>query len=105
MASVHKSVLVPYSVITVSVVYALPDAATEIVVDVPPQSTVGDALDRSRIAARHPEFDFAACAVGIFGRNVDRDHVLVQGDRIEVYRPLLADPKESRRKRARPPRG
>lgn len=91
--------------ITVSVVYALPDTATEIEVRLPPQSTVADALERSRIAARHPEVDFATCAVGIFGKRVARDSALTHGDRIELYRGLLADPKESRRKRARRPRG
>jgi putative ubiquitin-RnfH superfamily antitoxin RatB of RatAB toxin-antitoxin module len=91
--------------ITISVVYALPEAATEIEVMLPPGSTVGEALECSRIAARHPEVDFATCAVGIFGKRAARDRVLVHGDRVEVYRPLLADPKELRRKRARRARG
>jgi uncharacterized protein len=90
--------------ITISVVYALPDAATEIEVSLPPGSTVGEALERSRIAMRHPEVDLATCAVGIFGKHTARDCVLAQGDRVEIYRPLLADPKESRRKRAQRPR-
>lgn len=90
--------------ISVSVVYALPDAATEIEVRLPEHATVADALERSRIAARHPEVDFAKCALGIFGKRVARDSALAQGDRIEVYRRLIADPKESRRKRAQRPR-
>jgi uncharacterized protein len=91
--------------ITISVVYALPEAVTEIEVSLPPGSTVRQALECSRIAARHPEVDFAKCVVGIFGKRAARDCVLAQGDRVEVYRPLLADPKESRRKRAQRPRG
>jgi uncharacterized protein len=90
--------------ITVSVVYALPEAATEIEVRLPPHSTVADALEGSSIARRHPDVDFATCAVGIFGKRVARDSALADGDRIEVYRSLLADPKQSRRKRAQRPR-
>jgi len=87
--------------ISVSVVYALPGNATEIQLELPAGATVADALARSRIARRHPEIDFARAATGIFGRKVRRDAVLADGDRVEIYRPLLADPKESRRRRAK----
>jgi hypothetical protein len=85
----------------VSVVYALPDTATEIELSLPAGSTVGDALSRSGFAAKLPQVDLARCALGVFGRRVERSTVLANGDRVEVYRPLLADPKEARKRRVR----
>jgi len=87
--------------ITVSVVYALPERATEIELQLPAGTTVADAIMRSRIAEQHPEVDFARAATGIFGRKVRRDAVLAAGDRVEIYRPLLGDAKDIRRKRAK----
>jgi len=87
--------------ITVSVVFALPERATEIELALPAGATVGEAIARSRIAERHPEVDFSRAATGVFGRRVRRDAVLADGDRVEIYRPLLADPKDARRQRAK----
>jgi putative ubiquitin-RnfH superfamily antitoxin RatB of RatAB toxin-antitoxin module len=89
------------SAITVTVVYALPESATEIELTLPAGATVADALERSGIAARHPEAEQARCPVGIFGRRVERSTALSDGDRVEIYRPLVAEPKEARRRRAR----
>jgi putative ubiquitin-RnfH superfamily antitoxin RatB of RatAB toxin-antitoxin module len=89
------------SEITVSVVYALPERATEIEVRLSCGATVADAIARSRIAEQHPEIDFARAATGIFGREVRRDATLADGDRVEIYRPLRADAKEVRRRRAK----
>jgi len=86
--------------IAVSVVYALPAGATEIKLELPPGSSVADALALSGIAARHPDIDLAAAAVGIFGARVGLRAKLSDGDRVEIYRPLQADPKELRRRRA-----
>jgi len=86
--------------IAVSVVYALPAGATEIELELPPGSSVADALALSGIAARHPDIDLAAAAVGIFGARVGLRAKLSDGDRVEIYRPLQADPKELRRRRA-----
>jgi len=86
--------------VKVSVVYAVPDAATEVELNLAGGATVGDALRSAELASRHPEIDFTRCALGIFGRRVNRDTVLNDGDRVEIYRPLLADPKDSRRLRA-----
>jgi uncharacterized protein len=86
--------------ITVSVVYALPERATEIAVRLPAGATLADAIARSRIEQRHPEVDFARAPAGIFGRRAPRDAVLADGDRVEIYRQLNADPKELRRRRA-----
>jgi hypothetical protein len=88
-------------VIKVSVLYALPEAATEIALELAPPVRVADALRESRIGERHPEIDVARCDVGIFGRRVGRDALLADGDRVEIYRPLQADPKTLRRARAR----
>ena len=88
------------STIAVTVVYALPERASEIELKLPSGATVADALEGSGLAANHPGVDLARCAVGIFGRRVARDRVLADGDRVEVYRPLVADPKDARRRRA-----
>jgi len=87
--------------ITVSVVYALPQAATEITLELAPPARVADALRESRIGERHPEVDLERCEVGIFGQRVGRDALLADGDRVEIYRALRADPKSARRARAR----
>ena len=89
------------NLISVTVVYALPGAATEIDVRLPQGATVAETLERSGIAACHPEANLGRCPVGIFGKRVDRQSVVADGDRIELYRPLIADPKEARRKRAK----
>ena len=86
--------------IAVSVVYALLQRASEIELKLPSGATVADALEASGLVAMHPEVDLARCAVGIFGRRVERDRVLADGDRVEVYRPLVAEPKDARRRRA-----
>jgi uncharacterized protein len=92
------------SEITVTVVYALPAAVTEIEVRLATGATVADAIERSDIAARLPDVDIAGAPVGIFGKRVRRDTTLGDGDRIELYRRLIADPKVARRRRASPRR-
>jgi putative ubiquitin-RnfH superfamily antitoxin RatB of RatAB toxin-antitoxin module len=89
------------STVTVTVVYALPHRATEIELTLPSGATVAQALERSGLDARHPDVDLERSPVGVFGRRVERDCVLADGDRVEVYRPLIAEPKEARRRRAR----
>lgn len=86
----------------VEVVYAAVDRQVLLAVQVPAGCSVRSALQLSGIAGEFAELDLASCAVGIFGKVVvDPEHCLVRtGDRIEIYRPLLADPKEVRRLRA-----
>lgn len=86
--------------IAVTVVYALPTGATEIEFELPAGSSVADALERSGIAARHREIDLAAMTVGVYGVRVALGRTLADRDRVEIYRPLLADPKDLRRRRA-----
>ena len=88
--------------IEVEVVYAAVDRQVLLTVAVPAGTTVRAALLGSVLAQEFPELDLNQCPVGIFGKVVaDPESRAVQaGDRIEVYRPLLADPKEVRRLRA-----
>lgn len=83
----------------VEVVYALPEGFDAIPLDVPPGTTAEEAVKASGIAERHAGIDLSR--LGIFGRRVQADAPLAEGDRIEIYRPLARDPKESRRERAR----
>ena len=91
------------SEITVTVIYALPGAVTEIEVRLAAGATVAEAIERSGIAARLPAADIANAPVGIFGKRVRRDTMLDDGDRVELYRRLIADPKARRRRRATSP--
>ncbi|RMG33340.1 MAG: RnfH family protein [Gammaproteobacteria bacterium] len=86
--------------ITVEVAYARPDEQRIIELQVPPGTTVGEAIERSGITELFPEIDLARNKVGIFGKLGKLDAVLQPGDRVEIYRPLIADPKEARKKRA-----
>ena len=86
--------------IAITVVYALATRATEIKLSLPSGASVAAALALSGIAGRHPEIDLAAMAVGVYGVRVALDTRLSNGDRVEIYRPLQADPKDLRRRRA-----
>lgn len=88
--------------IGIEVVYAAVDRQVLLSVDVASGSTVRDALRASGIGQHFPELDLEHCPVGIFGKVLGsaETQVLAAGDRIEIYRPLLADPKEVRRLRA-----
>ena len=88
--------------VEIEVVYAAVDRQVLLLVTVPEGTSVRSAVQASGIAAQFPELDLADCPLGIFGKVVaDAQVRAVQaGDRIEIYRPLLADPKEVRRLRA-----
>lgn len=64
-------------------------------------ATAMDALRASGLLERFTEIDAATVSLGVFGRAVAHDHALAAGDRVEVYRPLTADPRVARRSRAR----
>lgn len=85
--------------LNVTVVLALPDRAVEIQAQLPEGATVADAL-ACFPAHEAAGVDIAGSPVGVWGRRVERNHPLVDGDRVEIYRPLIADPKSARRKRA-----
>ena len=87
------------STIAIEVVYACPKRQTLLKLGVARGTTVGRALVASGILTLHPEIDLVKQRVGIFGQFVPHDQALVSGDRIEIYRPLIADPKASRHAR------
>lgn len=86
--------------IAVEVAYALPDEQVIIPVKIEAGATVEQAIVRSAVLSRFPEIDLAVNKVGVFGKLGRLDAVLRDGDRVEIYRPLLADPKEIRKQRA-----
>jgi len=86
--------------ISVEVVYALPQRQEVVRLNLPPGSTVGQALEASGLQQRYREIDLAKNKLGIFGKLTKPDAVLRDRDRVEIYRPLIADPKEVRKKRA-----
>jgi len=87
--------------IRVLVVCAEAGRQTRLDLEVEAGCSAGEALIRSGILAMHPDIDALACGIGIFGREVTRDYRLCDGDRVEVLRPLLEDPRERRRRLAK----
>ena len=83
----------------IEVAYALRDEQVLLALEVEEGTTAREAVVRSGILRRFP--DLASAPIGIFGRVVGPDTPLRKGDRVEIYRPLLADPKDTRRTRAR----
>jgi putative ubiquitin-RnfH superfamily antitoxin RatB of RatAB toxin-antitoxin module len=86
--------------IEIEVVYALPLAQDISRLRVPAGTTVGQAIALAGVAVRHPEVDLRRGRVAVYGRLVSPDGVLRDRDRVEILRPLNADPKEVRRRRA-----
>ncbi len=86
--------------INIEVVYALPHEQALLKQRVPAETTVAEAIKLCGILEKHPEIDLASNKLGIFGKLIKADTVLRDKDRIEIYRPLIADPREMRRKRA-----
>ena len=86
--------------IQVEVAYALPEQQIILPVKVAVGATVEDAIKLSGVLERFPEIQLAQAKVGIFSKLTKLDSVLRDKDRVEIYRPLIADPKEVRRKRA-----
>lgn len=84
----------------IEVAYAERDRQTLLALSVPLGTTAEEAVRLSGIRERHPGIA-ADAPLGVFGRVVARGHVLADGDRVELYRPLPADPKDVRRRLAR----
>jgi uncharacterized protein len=84
----------------VTVVWATPDVQDIVPVELPAGATVADAVAQSKII-EHYALDAAQLRFAVFGRRAAAEATLADGDRVEITRPLLADPKESRRRRAR----
>jgi len=90
--------------IRIEVVYALPGEQALVTLELPEGASVGQAVERSGLLARFPEIDPRRVKTGIFGKVAAAGTPLEDGDRVEIYRPLRADPREARRTRAGPRR-
>jgi putative ubiquitin-RnfH superfamily antitoxin RatB of RatAB toxin-antitoxin module len=88
--------------IVVEVVYALADKQKLLRLSLPYGTTVRQAAEQSGMAAHFPDLDLSTSPLGIFGKAVAKpqERVLEDGERVEIYRPLIADPKEVRKQRA-----
>ena len=86
--------------ILVEIAYALPQEQVIISIKVPTIFNVQQAIEKSGIQKKFPSIDLSKNKVGIFGKKTTLNHLLKDRDRIEIYRPLILDPKEMRRKRA-----
>jgi putative ubiquitin-RnfH superfamily antitoxin RatB of RatAB toxin-antitoxin module len=86
--------------INIEVAYALPTKQTIVDIAIKEGTTVEDAIKASNILEQFPDIDLSSTKVGIWSRVVKLRDTLNDGDRIEIYRPLIADPKEIRKRRA-----
>lgn len=85
--------------IQIEVACTLPDRQMLVALEIEEGTTVLQAIERSGILARFPNVEFAPERVGVFGKIVPLDTPLRDGDRVEIYRPLVSDPKDARRER------
>lgn len=86
--------------IHVEVAYARPDKQIIIPVEVPQGATLRETIESSGILDKFPEIDLDKSKVGIFGKLSKLDNLMRAKDRVEIYRPLIADPKAVRKQRA-----
>jgi len=92
----------PSIAIDVEVAYATPAKQKIIALQVTAGCTAYEAAEQSSIADEFTDIDLAEAKMGIFGKAVNpRDYILKPGDRVEIYRPLLIDPKQARKARAK----
>ena len=86
--------------IRISIAWAGPGWQGEIALNLPPGATIEQAIAASSITTRIPVAELASAVCGVWGKVKPRHHVLRDGDRVELYRPLRADPKDARRAKA-----
>jgi uncharacterized protein len=86
--------------IHIEVVYALADRQDIIPLALPEGTTLKQAVEASGLSAKHPDIDLVKGKFGIYSKLAKPDTVLRDRDRVEIYRPLIADPKEVRKQRA-----
>lgn len=86
--------------IHVEVVYALPECQEIASLNLPAGSTAGQAIEASGLLAKFPEIDLTRNKLGIYAKLAKPETALRDRDRVEIYRPLIADPKEVRKQRA-----
>jgi putative ubiquitin-RnfH superfamily antitoxin RatB of RatAB toxin-antitoxin module len=87
--------------VKIEVVFALPSRQELVELSLDENATVEEAIRESGIAESFPDEDLSTCQAGVWGKPVGREHVLEEGNRVELYRPLVIDPREARRQRAR----
>ncbi|MBV2235286.1 MAG: RnfH family protein [Sterolibacterium sp.] len=85
--------------ITVEVIYALPQQQDLVQLQLPSGSSLQQAVEQSGLLAKYPEIDLTRNKLGIYGKLSKADTMLRDRDRVEIYRPLIADPKEVRKQR------
>ena len=100
MAEIRPALQCGPEMIDVLVCYATTVDIVMLEVNLKRDSTIREAIACSQIMDRCPEIEIDRCKVGIFGKLKLLESVLQQGDRVEIYRPLTADPMEARRRRA-----
>jgi putative ubiquitin-RnfH superfamily antitoxin RatB of RatAB toxin-antitoxin module len=88
------------TLLRIEVAYALREEQVLLELKLPEGTTARQAVERSGILQRFPEIDLDQVNLGIFGQVVSPDAGLRDGDRVEIYRPLIAEPKQARRERA-----
>lgn len=98
---IGKFVQVPGENIDIEVVYALPEKQVVQRINLPDGTTAEQAVKMSGILRQFPEIDLLQNKLGIYGKLIKPATILRDRDRIEIYRPLRVDPKESRRRRAK----
>ena len=84
----------------IELIYALPEKQQMISLQLPAGSTVRGAIDASGLLQKYPEIDLARNKLGVYAKLAKPDTTLRDRDRVEIYRPLIADPKEVRKQRA-----
>lgn len=86
--------------VKIEVVYALPDRQPVVPLQLPAGSTIQQAIEQSGLLQQYPQIDLKQHSVGIFNEIKSLNQTLSNGDRVEIYRPLIANPKEARRAKA-----
>ncbi|MGB1108807.1 MAG: RnfH family protein [Gammaproteobacteria bacterium] len=82
----------------IGVAYSDPTGQVWLKIDVPDESTVREAIERSGVLTRFPQIDLETQKVGIFGKMTKLEAKLNEGDRVEIYRPITADPETIERR-------
>lgn len=95
-----RSPLETGALIEVEVVYAKPEEQMLVALKVAEGATIEQTIQASGLVNRFPEIDFSLNRVGIFGGACSLDQTVKHADRVEIYRPLIHDPKDARRQRA-----
>lgn len=85
---------------TVEIIYATLEAQVLLKIAVEKNSTIKDCVNQSGLLVQYPEIDLTVMKVGVFSQVKPLEYKVKEGDRVEIYRPLIADPKDMRRKKA-----